>query len=40
MTVPSMLALFGGLFKPWQGIMLLLLIGVIVFWVWYRRKQM
>jgi len=40
MTVPSMLAGLGDYFEWWQGIMLILLIVVIVFWVWYRRKQM
>ena len=30
----------GGIFELWQLIPLVLLIGVIVFWLWYRKRQM
>jgi type II secretory pathway component PulF len=36
----NMLALFGGLVEWWQILLLLVLIGLIVFYVMYRRKQM
>lgn len=30
----------GGLFSWWQGVLLLVLIGLIVFYFQYRKKQM
>ena len=36
----NMLAGIGDLFEVWQLIPLVLLIGVIVFWMWYRKRQM
>lgn len=30
----------GDVFELWQIIPLVLLIGVIVFWMWYRKQQM
>ena len=34
-----MLALFGGLFELWQLIPLVILIGLIIFWLQYRKRQ-
>ena len=34
------LALLGGWVQPWQIVLLLVLIALIVFWMMYRRKQM
>lgn len=36
----SSLALFGGVVETWQLIALVVLIGLIIFWVQYRKKQM
>ena len=36
----AMLAALSDWFKWWQGVLLLVLIGLIIFWVMYRRKQM
>ncbi|KKO00609.1 hypothetical protein LCGC14_0123820 [marine sediment metagenome] len=34
-----MLALFGGVIQLWQLIPLVILIGLIIFWVQYRKRQ-
>ena len=36
----NMLAGAGDYFVWWQLILLAVLIGLIVFWLWYRKKQM
>lgn len=45
MATNAMLAQFklfgeGGLFQWWQILLLVILIALIVFWRWYRSKQM
>ncbi len=30
----------GGLFELWQLIPVALLVAIIVFWLWYRKRQM
>ena len=40
MAIPSMLAKASDYLTWWQAPLLLLLIAVVVFWAWYRRKQM
>ena len=36
----TLLALFGGYVSLWQILALVVLIGLIIFWVQYRKKQM
>jgi hypothetical protein len=40
MTASSQLAWFSGLLMPWQLGCLLVLIGLIAFLIWYRKRQM
>jgi hypothetical protein len=40
MTAFSQLGWFSGLLEPWQLGCLLVLIGLIVFLIWYRKRQM
>lgn len=40
MVTSSLLAMFGGWVEWWQLVLLIVLIGIIIFWVRYRRKQM
>ena len=40
MATPVMLAAFRDLFYWWQIPLVIVLIGLIIFWVMYRRKQM
>ena len=36
----TLLALFGGYVSWWQILALIVLIGLIIFWAQYRKKQM
>ncbi|HUT56403.1 MAG TPA: hypothetical protein VNA25_00855 [Phycisphaerae bacterium] len=40
MATPVMLAAISDLFYWWQIPLVIVLVGLIIFWVMYRRKQM
>ena len=40
MTNSGVLGFFGDIFQWWQFIPLVILIGLIIFWIQYRKKQM